>query len=139
MFIETFKYKYVFNYHMINQIILKECCEKNGFSEEELYGAYRIFFGTLVSEPRLKIINLLRKGKKNVSEIMQELNMDQTNVSHNLARLKRCGFVNSHVDSKFRYYKLNEETIKPLMQIIEKHMAKYCIHILRAMKNINKK
>ena len=122
---------------MINKIILKQCCEKHGFSEEELYGAYKIFFGTLVSEPRLKIINLLRIKKKNVSEIMEELQMDQTSISHNLARLKKCGFVKSEIDGKYRYYKINDETIRPLMETIEKHMSKYCIHILMAMKGEN--
>lgn len=118
---------------MINKLILKHVHDE-GFKEEELYDAYKIFFGTLVSEPRQRIINLLRIGKKNVSEIMEKLNLDQTSVSHNLARLKRCGFVSSEIEGKYRYYKLNEETIKPLMEIIEKHMNKHCIHILRAMK-----
>jgi DNA-binding transcriptional ArsR family regulator len=117
---------------MINKAILKECHEE-GFNEGELYDSYKLFFGTLVSEPRLKIINLLRKGKKNVSEVMEELKMDQTSLSHNLARLKKCGFVNVEIDGKFRYYKLNDGSIKPLMEIIEKHMSKHCVHILRAM------
>src|SRR3989339_2160069 len=114
---------------MINKSILKSC-HSEGFDEKEIYEAYKIFFGTLVSEPRLKIINLLRKGKKNVSEIIKELNFDQTAVSHNLARLKMCGFVLDEINGKFRYYKLNEETIKPLMLLIDKHMSKNCIHIL---------
>ena len=118
---------------MINKSILHHA-HKEGFNEEELYEAYKIFFGTLVSEPRLKIINLLRKGKKNVSEIMQELKMDQTSVSHDLARLKQCGFVTSETDGRFRYYKLNDITIKPLLDLIDKHMSQYCIHILHAMK-----
>lgn len=119
---------------MINKNILKHCCDE-GFDEQELYEAYKIFFGTLVSESRLKIINLLRKGKKNVSQIMDELSIDQTTASHNLARLKKCGFVKTDVDGKYRYYSLNKETIGPLMEIIEKHMSQYCVHILRAMKN----
>ncbi len=122
---------------MINKGILKECC-KEGFTEEELYAAYKIFFGTLVSEPRLKIINLLRNGKKNVSEIIGALEMDQTEASHNLARLKRCGFVKSEVNGKYRYYQINEETIKPIMETIEKHMSQYCIHILKAMREMGK-
>ena len=105
---------------------------KEGFNEEEIYGAYKIFFGTLVSESRLKIINLLRNYRKNVSEIMQELNMDQTAVSHDLARLKKCGFVKSEREGKYRYYSLNEETIKPVMELIDRHMSQHCIHILHA-------
>ena len=117
---------------MINNSILKHA-HHEGFSKEELYNSYKIFFGTLVSEHRLKIINILRKDKKNVSEIMSELNLDQTSVSHNLARLKKCGFVKQKTDGKFRYYTLNEKTIKPLMEIIEKHMSQHCIHILKTM------
>ena len=118
---------------MINKNILQSC-HKEGFGEEELYGAYKIFFGTLVSEPRLKIINLLRKGKKNVGKIMTELKMNQTSVSHDLSRMKECGFVISEKDGKFVYYKLNEKSIKPLMSLIENHMSKYCVHILKKMK-----
>jgi ArsR family transcriptional regulator, cadmium/lead-responsive transcriptional repressor len=121
---------------MINKNILKHA-HKEGFSKGELYDSYKIFFGTLVSEPRLKIINCLRKGKKNVSELIKELKIDQSSVSHNLARLKQCGFVDFEIDGKFRYYKLNEKTIKPLMEIIESHMGKHCVHILRAMKGGN--
>lgn len=116
---------------MITKTILKECC-KEGFVREEVYGAYKIFFGTLVSQPRLRIINLLRKGRKNVSQIVGELRMDQTSVSHDLARLKKCGFVKSEIDGKYRYYRLNEATIKPLMEIIDSHMSQFCVHILRA-------
>jgi len=89
----------------------------------------------LFSEPRLKIINFLRNGEKNVSEIVQELKIDQTAVSHNLARLKKCGFIIPERDGKFINYKLNQETIEPLIEIIEKHMLQHCIHILHNMKN----
>ena len=119
---------------MINETILKSCCDE-GFNEKELYGAYKIFFGTLVSESRLRIINLLRKAKKNVSQIIEELKMDQTAVSHDLKRLKDCGFVEVQTKGKYRYYKLNNKTIKPLMIIIDKHMAGNCIHILRRSGN----
>lgn len=122
---------------MINKAILKNV-HHEGFSGEELDGAYKLFFGTLFSEIRLKIINLLKKRKLNVSEITRELNLDQSVVSHNLARLKQHGFVKSETDGKFRYYKLNEETIKPLMNLIDKHMSQYCIHILHSMKKEKK-
>lgn len=118
---------------MIRKNILKSC-HSEGFSEDEAYGAYKIFFGTLFSESRLKIINLLRKKKMNVSEIVEKIGMDQTAVSHDLSRLKRCGFVKSSRKGKFVYYSLNEDTIKPLMILIDKHMGKFCVHILRNQK-----
>lgn len=114
---------------MINKRILNPV-HYHGFSEDELYGSYKIFFGTLVSESRLKIINLLRNGSKNVGQIVSELKMDQSAVSHDLNRLKRCGFVKSTRDGKFVYYQLNEDTLRPLMGLIEKHMLAYCVHIL---------
>jgi len=122
---------------MINKSILKSCYRK-GFREEDVFDAYKIFFGTLVSESRLKIINLLREGDKNVSEIMEELNMDQTSVSHNLSRLKKCGFVISKTEGKHRKYSLNKETIKSLMDLIDKHMSGYCVHILKNKKEVKK-
>lgn len=118
---------------MISKTILHSC-HKHGFDEQEIYGAYKIFFGTLTSESRLKIINLLRKRRMNVTELVNELQSDQTSVSHDLARLKQCGFVSTEIVGKFRYYALNEETIHPLMELIEEHMSQYCIHILRAQK-----
>ena len=99
---------------MISKNILKQV-HHHGFDEREMYGAYKIFFGTLVSESRLKIINLLRKTKKNVSELMIELKMDQTAVSHDLARLRKCGFVKAQREGKFIYYSLKDDTIRPLM------------------------
>ncbi|MBR9704792.1 winged helix-turn-helix transcriptional regulator [Candidatus Pacearchaeota archaeon] len=119
---------------MTNKYILNSCNCK-GFTDDEVYGAYKIFFQTLVSGSRLKIINILRKKEMNVSEIVKELNMDQTAISHDLKRLKECGFVTSIINGKFRYYKLNKKTILPIMDLIDKHMAGHCIHILeRGMK-----
>ena len=129
----SFIYSYVLSIHMISKNILKDC-HKKGFNDNEIYGAYKIFFGTLVSEPRLKIINLLRIGEANVSEIVEKLKLDQTSVSHDLKRLKDCGFVGAEIKGKFRYYKLNEKTVKPLMNLIDKHMSENCIHILRKNK-----
>ena len=106
----------------------------HGISENEVYDSYKIFFGTLVSEPRLKIINLLKGGEKRVSEIMKELKVDQTSLSHNLARLRNCGFVECKIDGRFRIYSLNKKTISPLMKIIDVHMSENCVHILRSMK-----
>ena len=92
---------------------------------------YELFFQTLANEQRLKIINLLRKGPKNVSEICKSLNFNQTTVSHNLRRLKTCGFVFIKKNGKERIYSLNRETIKPLMDLIDKHTDRFCSHLCK--------
>lgn len=91
-----------------------------------LKNTYKTFFGTLNNKYRLEIINQLRKDSKNVTEISKALNMNQTTVSHNLSRLKKCGFVFVKNNGKERIYTLNSKTIKPLMKLIDEHMDTYC-------------
>ena len=118
---------------MIHKTISKLHAHHDHVSEEELYESYKIFFGTLVSESRLRILNLLRNKRRNVSELILELKMDQTAVSHDLARLKRCGFVICGREGKFMYYSLNKKTISPLLKLIDNHMSHYCVHILNTV------
>jgi|SRR3989338_515126 len=114
---------------MLNKNILQDA-NRHGFIEDEIYEAYKIFFGTLVSASRLRIINLLRKGEKSVSGISSELSLPQPSVSHDLARLKKCGFVSVKIIRNYRYYSLNKKTISPLMNLIDRHMESNCMHIL---------
>ncbi len=90
---------------------------------------YKLFFMTLANEQRLKIINSLRKGPKNVTEICKEFGFNQTTVSHNLKKLKTCGFIFSKNNGKERIYSLNKETIQPLMDLIDKHTNKFCKYL----------
>ena len=93
--------------------------------------AYKLFFSSLANPNRLQIINLLRKGKKNVTEICQQTGFEQTMVSHNLKRLERCGMVFMEKDGKHRYYSVNKKTIKPLLELIDAHMKEFCCKILQ--------
>jgi len=88
--------------------------------------AYDLFLTTLANMNRLNIINSLRDKKLNVSEISKKTKQNQTTVSHNLNRLRICGFVTVEQKGKHRYYQLNKETIEPLMKLIDKHIKSYC-------------
>ena len=85
----------------------KKC--KNGHDTHSQLEVYEIFFGSLAHQSRLLIINLLRDGAKNVSEICAETKLEQTLVSHNLKRLERCGMVFMEKKGKNRYYSVNSE------------------------------
>ena len=92
---------------------------------------YQFFFGALANPHRLRIINVLREGKKNVGDICQSTGFEQTMVSHNLKVLEYHGMVFMEKQGKYRVYSVNKKTIKPLVEFIDKHMEEYCCKILR--------
>ncbi len=91
---------------------------------------YQFFFGALANPNRLQIINTLRQGRKNVGEICDATNFEQTMVSHNLKILEYHGMVFVEKEGKYRYYTVNTKTIKPLLECIDAHMEEYCCKIL---------
>jgi DNA-binding transcriptional ArsR family regulator len=62
----------------------------------------------------------------NVTEICEAIHEEQSNVSHNLKKLVECHFIEAEKKGKHRVYSLNKETIMPLMQLVGKHVTKYC-------------
>ena len=118
---------------MINKTILKKG-NASGFSNHDLYKAYKLFFNTFASEHRLKILNLLRKKSMNVTEIQKETSYEQTVISHNLSRLLTCGFVKQQVKGRYRYYRLNNKTITPILTLIDKHMQDHCLLIVKKIR-----
>jgi DNA-binding transcriptional ArsR family regulator len=84
------------------------------------------FFSTLANPTRLAILELLREGPRNVTEISEALNQEQSMISHNLKPLERCGFVFAERRKKERFYFLNKETMEQLFKIFSYHAEKYC-------------
>ena len=84
------------------------------------------FFSTLANPTRLAIMELLRDGPKNVTEISKSLNQEQSMISHNLKPLERCRFVFSERKKKEHFYSLNKETMEQLFKIFSYHAEKYC-------------
>ncbi len=87
--------------------------------------SYTLFFKALSNDTRLRIIDLLRQGPRNATEIGEALDIEQSMVSHNLTCLVNCGFVLTNQNGKNKVCSLNEETVVPLLQIIDKHVAQY--------------
>lgn len=84
------------------------------------------FFNTLANKTRLAILYSLREGEKSVNEIIAVTKLEQSLVSHNLALLRRCRFVEVSVKGKQRIYSLNKKTILPLFDLVDKHMHTFC-------------
>ena len=85
-----------------------------------------LFFTTLANPTRLAILELLHDGPKNVTEISQALNQEQSMISHNLKPLERCGFVFAERRKKQHFYSLNKETMEQIFKTFSYHAEKYC-------------
>ena len=87
---------------------------------------YKIFFETLGNKTRWDIVHLLKKRSCRAGEIAKALGYEQSLVSHHLRRLEACGFVHFKQKGTERIYKLNQETIKPLLLFVDKHINNFC-------------
>ncbi len=97
---------------------------------DQVVNAHALFFQALANNIRSNIILYLqRNGPKNVSSISKDLELEQTQASHNLKCLASCGFVNVSREGKSRIYSLNEETLPPLLKIVNLHLDKYAANL----------
>ncbi len=91
---------------------------------------YALFFQALANETRIQVLHLLAdKGSMNVSEICSELGLEQTHVSHNLKCLTFCGLVTSSREGKSKFYSLNNQTVLPLLRIVDNHLKNYATNL----------
>jgi DNA-binding transcriptional ArsR family regulator len=98
------------------------------------YESYGVFFETLASETRLRIINALRVGPLNQGQIVRATALEQSCASHCTRKLLEHGFVTASKHGKFTMYELNHDTIEPLMALIDRHAQKYCARAQRRRK-----
>ena len=98
--------------------------------KQSSYEAYGVFFETLASETRLRIINALRAGPLNQSQIIAATKLEQSCASHCTKKLLEHGFVTARKQGKFTVFELNHDTIEPLMNLIDKHTKAHCEHIV---------
>jgi DNA-binding transcriptional ArsR family regulator len=63
----------------------------------------------LADADRLRIVQVLRSGPKNVSEIAQALEAEIANVSHHLQILKREKLVETEKQGRFVVYRLHPD------------------------------
>jgi len=88
--------------------------------------SYNIFFSNLANPLKIGIVLSLREKAKNVTELVKDLVVEQSKISHALSSLKCCNIVNMEQRGKERVYSLNEDTIVPMLKLIDKHASIHC-------------
>ena len=86
---------------------------------------YYIFFSKLSNPLRIDIISSLEKKPKSVNELSEELNIEQSKLSHALKELRECNIVKAEQKGKKRVYSLSK-TIIPILRLIECHSKGCC-------------
>jgi DNA-binding transcriptional ArsR family regulator len=79
---------------------------------------------SLLSTPiRLKIISSLCHGEKNVSQLLEDIDTTQPNMSQHLSTLYRAGVLGKRRDSTQIYYRLQSERVATLCRAVCNQVA----------------
>lgn len=90
---------------------------------------YAKFFHGLSNPTRFRIVQSLLEKDKNVSELVEELQIKQSQVSNQLACLKWCGYVSTRQEGKYVYYEIRDERIKQILQLASQVVGDNAAHI----------
>ena len=89
--------------------------------------SYDNFFMNFATKSKFDIIMALRGGPLSVTEIARKVGDEQSAVSHNLLKMSGCHILNVRKAGKQRIYSLNEETVMPLLSLVESHVKRCCL------------
>lgn len=92
-----------------------------GLGEKELLELAELF-KMFADSTRIKILYDLFDGEKNVSEICEDIEMNQSAVSHQLRALKTSKLVKSRREGKAIYYALDDDHVKTIIEMGKEHI-----------------
>ena len=76
-------------------------------------------FKVLGDPNRLRIINLLLRDELCVCDLENSLDLLQTNVSRNLAKLRSVGLVEKNKNAQWVFYRINQQFISENTALVE--------------------
>jgi DNA-binding transcriptional ArsR family regulator len=88
------------------------------------------FFRGLADPCRVRILELLVDGEKNVSELVEHTGLAQNRVSTQLGCLRTCGFVSARHEGRFVYYQVTDPRVRELLRLARQVIADNATRIL---------
>lgn len=76
-------------------------------------------FKALGDENRIQILSILRGGEKCACQLLEELNISQSTLSHHMKILCDAGIVIGHKDGKWMYYSICCECAKKARDLLQ--------------------
>jgi len=89
--------------------------------DERIYDLADLF-KVFSDSTRIRILYLLIGGEKNVSDISDELSMNQSAVSHQLKTLKQSDLVKVRREGKAMFYSLADSHVESILKIGMEHI-----------------
>lgn len=88
------------------------------------------FFRGLGDPTRLKIVESLLEGEKNVSELVELIGSPQGRISSHLSCLRWCGYVNSRAEGRYTCYYIADERVRTIVELAREMVYKNAEFIL---------
>lgn len=85
---------------------------------ESVFATAAELFGLLSTPIRLKIISSLCRGEKNVSQLLDDIDTTQPNMSQHLSTLYRAGVLGKRRDGTQIYYRIESERAATLCRAV---------------------
>ena len=92
--------------------------QADGVESDEVFETAAEIFRAMSAPMRLKIISCLCNGEKNVTQLLEEIDTTQPNMSQHLSTLYRCGVLAKRRDGTQVYYRLQSERVASLCRAV---------------------
>lgn len=86
--------------------------------EDRVFESAAELFGVLATPIRLKIISAVCNGERNVSELLEQIQTTQPNMSQHLSTLYRAGVLGKRREGTQIYYRLQSERVATLCRAV---------------------
>lgn len=87
-------------------------------------------FKAFCNEYRLQVLERLRTGEKCACDLLENIDISQSNLSHHMKILVESGIVSARQEGKWTYYSISPEGARAAMRLLEEltevHGGKRC-------------
>lgn len=68
---------------------------------------------------RVQILESIKEEEKSVTQIVEDVEGNQSNISQHLACLKGCGLIVGRQDGKYVYYRVRNQLVRDLLTMFD--------------------
>lgn len=107
--------------------------------DKKIYEMHADLCKVFTSPVRVEVIDILRKGKKSVNELVELTGLSQSNISQHLHVLREKGVVRTDKEGKYVYYTLANPKISEAFGIMKDILKDQLAETDKLYKSISKK